>query len=131
MALGIDIAINKLNNAHGCRVRTTEASLDHAAVTTATVGIACCQLVKQFHQLRVVHQTAHREATVGQATLFRKRDQLFDIGTQFLRLWQSRLDLFVLDQRRCHVAKHRGTVRRGALQLTVANFMAHVFFLRS
>ena len=131
MAFGINIAVNEFNDAHGRSIRTTETSLDHTAVTAATVGITRRQFVKQFHELRIIHQTAHREATVGQATLFRKRNQLFDIGTQFLCLWQSCLDLLMLDERSCHVAKHRSTVRRGTLQLTVANFMAHISFLRS
>jgi hypothetical protein len=57
-----------------------------------------------------------------------KRDQLFDVGTQFLRLGQGGGDLFVLDQGGGQVAQQRNTVSRSTTQLTLAQLMTHNSF---
>ena len=55
-------------------------------------------------------QAALRQATVGKATLFRERNQLFDVRTQFLRLGDSGGDLLMLDESRRHVAEQSRAV---------------------
>src|SRR3569623_1097143 len=129
LALGADVAVDELDDRHRRGVRGADTGLDDAGVATVAVGVARGQHGELLHQLRVGEQARVRQATVGQATLLGERDQLLDVGTQFLRLGGGGGDLLVHDQRGRHVAEQGRTVGRGTLQLTAAYAMTHGNFL--
>jgi hypothetical protein len=88
LAASRNVAIDQLDDRHRRGVRSADAGLDHAGVTTGAVSIALCQHVEQLHQLGIVEQACVGQTAVGKATMLGQRDQLFNIGAQFARLGQ-------------------------------------------
>src|SRR5437899_10143193 len=125
-ALGVDVAVDELDNGHRGIVAVAEAGLDDAGVAALAVLVAGRQRVEQLPDLILVAHLGDRLAAHGEAALLAEGDQLLDDRAQFLRLRERSDDLLVLDQRRAHIGEHRAAMLGGAVELTMNLAVTHL-----
>src|ERR1700742_4735249 len=127
LALGAFVAIHELDDRHRSVIAVTETGLQYAGITARTALVAGADHVEQFGPLIGVLDLGQRLATGVQigAAAARQGHQLFNDGTQVLRLGQRGLDLLMLDQRGSHVTPHRLAMRGGAVELAALITVTH------
>src|SRR5690606_13243897 len=117
--------IEQLDQRHRRRVARPEAHLEDAQIPARPLLEARPELVEQLADRGFVAQPIERETTAADAVLLRERDQRLDDPAQLLRLRQGRLDRFVRQQGRRHVAVHRLAMRRVPAELPARLTMTH------
>ena len=127
LTLGIHIPVYQLDDRHRRGIGGAETGADDTGITAIAFAVAIGKNLEKLLLLGFVHQTRMRETTVGQATAFAERDQLFDNRTQFLGLGNGGHDLFVLDQCRREILQESLTVSTGPLHPAALHSMTHSF----
>src|SRR5688572_22723817 len=74
LALGVEVAVDQLDDAHRRGVAGAQAGLDDTGIAAVAVGVALRQHVEQLDQLGVVEQPRMGEAAIGEAALLGERD---------------------------------------------------------
>src|SRR6185437_2661939 len=125
LALGVDVAVDKLDHRARRVVAVAEARLHDAGVTAVPLLVARRQHLEELLDLRDVADFGDRLAAGGKIALLAERDELLDDRPQLLRLRQRRHDLLVLDQARGHVGEHRLAVSWLLAKLAVNLAVTH------
>ena len=124
-ALGIDIAIDKLDHGAGGVIAIAEAGFQHPRIAAVTILVAWADHLEELLDHRDVADFSHRLAARMQAATLAQRHQLLDDRTQILGFWQRGDDLLVLDQRGHHIAEHGAAMLRRAVELAVNLAVTH------
>ena len=124
-SLGNFRTVQQLDQCHRRIVALTEAELQDTGVAARAGRETRAQFREQLGDHVAIAQAGECQTTVGNGVLLGQRDQRLDNFAQFLGLRQGGLDQLVLQQRVGHVAQHRETVRRGAVQFPQTMTVTH------